>query len=44
MAAFPLWDLLVLLSYGPPGSAVLGWLTAAIAGEIADRGGPPRIR
>ncbi len=43
MAPLTLWDLLVLLGEGPPGWALLSYLSAAIAAEIADRSGPPGL-
>lgn len=39
----PLWDLLQFLAWSPPGSVLLGGLTAAIARDIAYRCGPPRL-
>jgi len=39
----PLWELLGLLAYSPPSYALLSYLSAAVAAEIARRSGPPGL-
>jgi hypothetical protein len=43
MASFPFWELMVFLAAGPPGTALLVALSAAVGAELARRSGPPGL-